>query len=167
MRYAIIDEGKVSNTVVADSDFAASQGWVVATEAAIGDLWDGVVFTQPTINLATLKSTKNTQINLWRAEANQTTFPYTGKLIACDQLSRSDIDGVAGSISLTGNLPAGWQGAWKAVDNTYIALPDVAAFKAMYNAMINQGSANFAKAQQLKASLAVATTQAEVDAIGW
>lgn len=39
--YAIIENGKVKNTVVAEEDYAAQQGWVLLTgSAAIG--WDYV-----------------------------------------------------------------------------------------------------------------------------
>lgn len=117
--------------------------------------------------IAAAKSAKNAQINQWRATANQTTFPYGGKQIACDQLSRSDIDAVANSIALTGAFPAGFPGAWKAVDNTYIMLPNVDAFKAMHASMTAQGTINFGHSQELKAALAAATTVAEMDAIVW
>lgn len=36
--YAIIENGKVVNTVVAEADYAASQGWVELTNGGIG--WD-------------------------------------------------------------------------------------------------------------------------------
>lgn len=113
------------------------------------------------------KASKNQQINDWRAEANQTYFTHQGKQVACDALSRSDIDAVAGSISLTGVFPAGFPGAWKATDNTYLALPDVAAFKAMYSSMTLQGTINFGHSQTLKTTLAAATTVAQVNAIVW
>lgn len=117
--------------------------------------------------LAALKAAKNLQINQWRAQANQTHFAHGGKQIACDALSRSDIDAVAGSVALTGAFPAGFPGAWKAIDNSYIMLPDVAAFKAMYASMTAQGSVNFGQSQALKAQLAAATTAAQVAAIVW
>lgn len=44
-RFAIIDAGRVINHAEADSDFAASQGWITAGQSSIGDLWDGEVFT--------------------------------------------------------------------------------------------------------------------------
>lgn len=116
---------------------------------------------------AAAKAAKNTQINAWRATANQTTFPHAGKLIACDALSRSDIDAVANSIALTGAFPAGFPGAWKATDNTYIMLPNVDAFKAMHASMTLQGTINFGRSQTLKADLAAATTLAQVNAIAW
>lgn len=114
-----------------------------------------------------LKTAKNLQINDWRGTANKTHFPHGGKLIACDDLSRGDIDAVANSIALTGAFPAGFPGAWKATDNTYVMLPDVDAFKTMHAAMTAQGTANFMHAQALKTALAAATTEAQVNAIVW
>ena len=117
--------------------------------------------------LASAKITKNAQINKWRAEANQTYFTHGGKQIACDALSRSDIDAVAGSVSLNGTFPVGFPGAWKAVDNSYVMLPDVAAFKSMYASMTLQGTINFGQSQTLKATLAAATTIEQVNAVAW
>ncbi len=116
---------------------------------------------------AALKAAKNLQINDWRGTANKTHFPHAGKLIACDALSRSDIDAVANSIALAGAFPAGFPGAWKAVDNTYIMLPNVDAFKAMHASMTLQGTINFGRSQTLKADLAAATTLAQVNALTW
>jgi hypothetical protein len=118
-------------------------------------------------NFATVKLAKNLQINELRAQANQTYFTHTGKQVACDALSRSDIDAVAGSIALTGAFPTGFPGAWKAMDNSYVMLPDVDAFKAMYASMTLQGGVNFARSQTLKGQLASATTAAQVNAIQW
>lgn len=121
----------------------------------------------PAFDAAAKKSQKNAQINLWRAAANSSTFTHGGKTIACDPLSRSDIDAVAGSIGLTGDYPANFPLQWKAVDNTYLELADVDAFKDFYAAMVAQGTLNFVHSEQLKAALAAATTQAEIDAIVW
>ena len=117
--------------------------------------------------LVAVKAAKNLQINLWRAAANQSHFTYSGKQIACDALSRSDIDAVANSIALTGGFPAGFPGAWKAMDNSYVAIPDVDAFKAMHAAMTMQGTINFGHSQDLKAALAAANTVDQIDAIVW
>lgn len=117
--------------------------------------------------LADLKAKKNADINRWRAEANSSTFTHLGKVIACDMLSRSDIDGVAGSISLTGAFPVGFPGAWKAADNTYIMMPTIDDFKAMYASMTAKGAENFAHSQALKAALALAETRADFEAIVW
>ena len=110
---------------------------------------------------------KNAQINKWRATANMSSFTFSGKQIACDALSRSDIDATNGEVTLTGVFPVGWPGAWKAVDNTYVSIPDVPTWTLFYQAMTSQGLLNFQKAQTLKTQLAAATTLAEVDAIQW
>lgn len=113
------------------------------------------------------KAEKNAEINAARAAANASTFTYGGKEIAVDDLSMKDIQSANGIISLTGALPGGWPGAWKAVDNTYVSIPNIATWTAFYAAMVAQGTANFAHSQQLKDTLAAATTIAEVDAITW
>lgn len=117
--------------------------------------------------LGSLKAAKNEEINAARLAANFSTFTHAGKAIACDQLSRSDIDGTNGFVTLYGTLPPGWPGGWKAVDNTYVAIADVAAWKAFYASMFAAGNANFAKAQTLKTQLAAATTAEQVAAIVW
>ena len=122
---------------------------------------------EPVIDLAPLKAAKNLQINEWRSNANLTSFTHAGKRIACDALSRSDIEGVAGNISLLGAFPAGFPNAWKAMDNTYILIPTIAAFKDMYSSMTAQGTINFGHSQDLKLALANAETPQEIDDIKW
>ena len=113
------------------------------------------------------KTAKDLEINGWRMAANFSTFPYLTKVIACDRLSRSDIDAANGEIVNRGTMPVGWPGAWKAVDNTVIPIADVLAWKAFYAAMFAAGNANFARSQNLKTQLAAATTVAQVAAIVW
>lgn len=120
-----------------------------------------------TASLDELRSKKNAEINASRMTANFSHFTYSGKQIACDALSRGDIDGVNGYVSLTGTFRTGWHGVWKAMDNTYVPIATVDDWKAFYAAMVDQGQANFDHAQDLKASLASATTAEQVDAITW
>jgi hypothetical protein len=121
----------------------------------------------PAFTLDAVKAAKNTEINAARMAANRSTFTHSGKVFACDELSRSDIDGVNGYASLFGALPASWPGAWKAVDNSYLPIATLNDWKAFYGAMVAAGNANFARAQQLKADLAAATTFEQVNAITW
>jgi len=118
-------------------------------------------------SMADMRAEKNGQIDAWRAEANFSTFPHAGKQIACDALSRSDIDGVANHIALFDAFPAGWPGGWKATDKTMLPLVDVDAFRAMYASMTAQGTENFNHSQELKAQLAAASTPEEIAAIQW
>lgn len=131
---------------------------------AISDA-DAAALTALTLN--ELKAAKNAEINQARVTANTSTFTHDGKAFGCDALSRSDIDGVNGYVALYGALPPAFPGAWKAADNSYYPIADVAAWKAFYASMVATGSANFGHAQELKAQLAAANTPAAVAAIVW
>lgn len=135
----------------------------------LGDMPVGLTSTVPAvIALERARAIKTAEINAARSTANTGTFSHGGKAIAVDQLSRSDIDGVNGYVALYGGaLPPGFPGAWKAVDNTYLPIADVDAWKAFYTSMIAAGGANFAHAQELKAQLAAATTPEQIAAIQW
>ena len=119
----------------------------------------------PTI--AELKTLKNEEINAARLTANLTTFTHNGKLFACDQLSRGDIDGINGYVGTRGGLPGNWVGGWKSVDNSIYPIPDVATWNAFYDSMIAQGQANFLKSQNLKMQLESAIDAEQVAAIKW
>lgn len=120
-----------------------------------------------TASLAELKVRKNEEINAARLAVNRSTFTYQGKLIACDELSRSDIDAINGIVAVTQSLPPNWVGGWKAVDNTYVVISTVLQWINFYGAMVAQGSSNFAHAQQLKATLLAAQDAAAVAQIKW
>ena len=114
-----------------------------------------------------VKASKRAQINAWRQQANESSFTFAGKQIACDRLSRGDIDGVTSEVAVTQALPATFPGGWKAVDNTYVPIPDVVTWVLFVKAMVAQGSANFAHSQALKTQVDVAATMEEIDAIQW
>ena len=114
-----------------------------------------------------LKAVKNIEINKARLQANQSSFTYGSYQISCDALSRSDIDGINGIVTLTDAMPVDWIGFWKTADNSYVAIPDAATWTLLYSAMVAQGQTNFAHAQELKALVASATTEAELDLIVW
>lgn len=114
-----------------------------------------------------LKTAKNAEINAARLTANRGTFTHAGKTFACDDLSRGDIETTNGEIGNQGVIPVGWPGGWKAIDNTYIAIADVVAWKDFYSSMFSAGNANFAISQDLKARLVAATTADGVAAIAW
>ena len=173
MKYAYIQNHSVAQVlrVPPETLYApemAAQFVECGDDVEVGWPWDGESFTPPPAPpLADLKAAKNAEINAARLAANFSTFQHAGKAIACDQLSRSDIDGTNGFVSLYGSLPPGWPGGWKAVDNTYVAIASVADWKAFYGSMFAAGNANFAKAQNLKQQLDAATTAEEVAAIAW
>lgn len=126
-----------------------------------------VLASHPPRSLDELKAEKNKEINRARAAANTGSFSHEGKEFAVDVLSRSDIDGVNGYVAIFGVLPSAFPGAWKAIDNSYFPIADVHGWKAFYAAMVVQGGANFARAQELKRSLQAAKNAAAVAAIVW
>ena len=118
-------------------------------------------------NLNDTKIAKNLEINTERLKANNSWFVFLDSRIACDQLSREDINGVNGYVSNTGSLPDSWPGGWKHMDNGYVPIVNVDMWKMFYKAMVDQGMTNFQKAQTLKQRVSEATTVQEVAAINW
>lgn len=144
-----------------------------ATEAALvadGSLLSSgvVVALSDTQDIEAVRARKRAEINAARWMANNTTFTFAGKEIAIDPLSRSDVNGTATEILNQGALPENWPGAWKAVDNTYVAIPDLATWKSFHHAMYLQGLDNFVHSQALKAYLddPVRTVE-EVKSVQW
>lgn len=147
-----------------------------ALELGFRQKWDGAAWIKepipapvpdPVPTLEEFKALKNAEINVARLSANRATFAHATKVFACDELSRSDIDGANGMIANLGAMPPGWPGGWKAVDNTYLPITTVAEWKEFYGSMFAAGAANFAHAQALKDVLAAATTPEQVAAIAW
>jgi predicted regulator of Ras-like GTPase activity (Roadblock/LC7/MglB family) len=121
----------------------------------------------PVATLAELKVLKKAEITKARESASLGEFTFSTKQISCDPLSRSDIDGTNGYVTLFNEFPGGWPAAWKAVDNSYVPIPDIATWKEFYSAMVSQGTNNFIKSQTLKAQVEACTTKAQVSAINW
>lgn len=92
----------------------------------------------------------NQRINEWREAANFSYFIFRGKRIACDRLSRSDIDGTGLYVATNGKLPDIWLGGWKAIDNTYVQITTVQDWNEFLATMYDQGQENFQHAQALK-----------------
>lgn len=142
--------------------------WPEAPHADAELVWlDNALAWHDPRTLDQIKAAKNDQINAARLAANRRGFMFAGKLISTDELSRSDIDGTNGTVTLTGDFPAGWPGVWKTEDNSYVPIPDIETWKQFYAAMSAQGSSNFATSQALKAQLALAETIEQVEAVAW
>ena len=113
-RFAIIDAGRVINHAEADSDFAASQGWIPAGESRIGDLWDGEIFTpaQP----ATLIER---QTATWeRIKAERDRRKYLGVKVGSHWFHSDDPSRIQQlALAMMGaSIPAGLQ--WKTLTTT-------------------------------------------------
>ncbi len=167
MRAHIIEHGVVVNTIeVVSLDFLP--GLVDGEQGGtLSDLWDGKMFSTPVPDLDALRIAKNDEINAERERRTFNSFEHAGKNISCDTLSRSDIDGINGYVALNGQFPDVWPGAWKCADNSYLLISSVDEWKAFYGSMVAAGSALYAHAQELKATLAKATTVEEIAAVVW
>jgi hypothetical protein len=177
IRYVTYDaDGKLAECLLQVPPAEHLDCMIVIDEALAG-VWvnyranearDGIMLAPPASpDLAALKVAKNDEINAWREAANAKTFPYAGKEIAVDALSWKDILSTAGEIALFGTFPENFPGGWKATDNTYVPLPTVDDFRAMFRAMTKRGADNFNHSQDLKAQLAAASTPEEIAAIVW
>ena len=51
-RYAIIENGVVTNVVLAEAEFAAEQGWIECQDASPGWKYDGTTFTESDLVVA-------------------------------------------------------------------------------------------------------------------
>lgn len=151
-------------SVPVTGDFVDS---VATAICASGDLQGGQVTTTQDGSIEVARTRKLLEINAARLTANKSGFTFAGKRIATDELSRGDIDAVASIVARTGALPAGWPGAWKAIDNTFVEISDAATWDAFYTAMYATGLANFSTSQTLKAQVAAAITAEEIAAIQW
>jgi hypothetical protein len=133
----------------------------------IARLIDGVIEWSDSEDLAAMKLRKSAEINAARLLANQSYFDFADKQIACDEVSMLDIQCINAEVCLTRKIPSTFPGYWKARDNTYTSIPDVATWTLFIQAMVTRGAAHFAHAQKLKSDLAVAATPAQVEAISW
>ena len=151
-------DGALIPLVEDNTDYIAYLAWVAEGNSPGDD---------PDFTVADAKFLKNEEINAARLGANRSSFTHAGHEFACDDLSRSDIDGTTNTVLLTGAFPNPWPGFWKAVDNALYPISTLDDWKAFYASMGAAGAANFAKSQQLKAQLAAATTIEQVNAITW
>lgn len=73
MKYAIVENGKVTNIAVADPEFAAQfNNWINANDAKIGDLLVDGQFVDPPVDLELLAQTVREQRNILLAQSDWT-----------------------------------------------------------------------------------------------
>jgi hypothetical protein len=114
-----------------------------------------------------LKERQKQLINLAHELANKTSFMFQGKEIQANDHSMRQIEITNSGVLRRGTMRPGWLGAWKTLDNSYVAIPDVATWNQFLDAIEQTGTQNFDKAQQLKAAIDAAQTIEEISAIVW
>lgn len=118
-------------------------------------------------DFAVLKQRKHDHITKCKVDANERFFVYQGKEFSVSPASFKEMQGVCGWVGMTGSLPATFPNRWKADDNSYVLIPDVATWLDFYGTMIATGLNNFSKSELLKYYVSQCTTVEELDAIQW
>jgi hypothetical protein len=163
-------------TSVLETDGAPGPGWVELPSAfswahrpgfnKAPFLVDGAIQWRDSLTLAEAQAQKRAQIDAWRLAANASGFVYQGKRVATDALSMLDITNTGLRIAATQAMPPDWPGGWKA-EGSFIPITTVTQWNAFFDAMYQQGLANFNRSQMLKAQVDSATTVTAVEAVTW
>lgn len=179
MRFAIIDEGIVTNVVLADQDFGANQGWIEASsEVAPGWSWDGEMFAAPEIALADAKEVLRTLIEARRDQCFAEGFtPSAGPLAGKTLQVRSIEDRTnwltsqaAYGAAVAAGAGAVEEAAFRTADNETIVMSYADGFAALL-AMAAWGKSVMGNSWTLKDAVADAGDNEALDLIdleaGW
>lgn len=133
---------------------------------------EGAVQWVETASLEDLRTAKNDEINAAWIVADSTAFEYDGHQFRAGPDDVLRLNCTNGYISLKRQMPPGWIGVWKTMGvdgqpDSYLPLPDIAAWEPFYEAFVMKGLNNYLAAQGLKAQLAAAMTVAEITSIAW
>lgn len=173
MKYAVIEDGIVTNVILADEDFAAQQGLVPAESAAIGWVYDGETFSPPSIPLSERKAAMREQVNDLRDRLELEPAPTTFGPIDMDATSSKRLLALvtaAQSALLTG---ATWNDTivWTMADNTETPVTEPAIALQLSGAATAHGAALHGYAKTLKNAIEAAEDHDALDAIdiaaGW
>jgi hypothetical protein len=149
MRYAIIENGVVTNVALADE--ALGTNWVASDVAQKGWTYDGSTFAAPTVPEPT-----SIEVNAERNRRMFSTFTFGGVDYDCEPLSLARITGAAtlagfamGAGAVAGNLR--WHGGaddftWIAADNSLNTMDAQTCFAFGQTAANNQSAHVFAGA---------------------
>jgi hypothetical protein len=167
-RYAVIDAGKVENTILAESGFSIPGKTLVQSDtAATGDLWDGATFTKPP-KWASLAEGKAAQIEALAAKRYSVEIGGTtigGVPIATDRDTQSKLV----AIRILAKEDNAYTVRWK-TSAGFVTL-DAATIIAVADGVRAFVQAAFDREATLIDAIEAATTLAELDAIdltaGW
>jgi hypothetical protein len=162
--YAVIEDGLVVNLALADADFAAQQGWVLASPGvSIGYSWNGTVFSPPVVDVSAARLEAIARVKA-RRDLKTANGGYLagGKWFHSDLVSRTQQIGL---ILMGANIPAGLQ--WKTLDGSFITMTPTLAGQILAAAGA-QDAALFAHAETLIGQIDAAADPTTVDvAAGW
>jgi hypothetical protein len=161
MRHTIpMPSPRTAGALVDDID-----AWLIADAAS--PFQGGQLIADMSGTLDSLRARKTSEINAAWIRADSTEFTYADEQFRAGPDDVLRLNSINGYISLMNEMPPDWIGVWKTMADTFIALPDVEAWKPFFTAFVMKGVTNYLAAQDLKARLAAATTADEIAAINW
>jgi hypothetical protein len=167
--YAIIQNGRVVNIVMADADTATANGWIASTGAKIGDTWDGTGFARPAKypDLATGKTMRLQDLAARRYEAEEGGTTLGGNPLATDRITQAKIT----AAYVKASADDGFQiTAWKTGPGIFSTLT-AATIIAAANAIEAHVQACFANEASLSGEITDAADLVELAAVdiegGW
>ena len=158
MKYAIIENGIVSNIAVSNAPLAAN--WVDATGAQIGWTWDGETFSPPQVDIAAQAQAKLAAINEGKNAALDSGFTHNGVLFDSD--SKARLAYLELSLKL-GQDPT-YSTPWKASTGVWVTM-DAALFAALQPAYEAHIQSCFAWQAAREMEVAAAVEAGDVEAL--
>ena len=107
-KYAIVNDGVVTNIVESSAEFAAAQGWIDADGAAIGDIETvtGFVAPEKIIDAAALREAEKIQRDVAASAILVTTA--AGNVFNGDEISQNRLSRAIMALQLTGTQKTHW-----------------------------------------------------------
>ena len=107
-KYAIVNDGVVTNIVESSAEFAAAQGWIDATGLAIGDAQSATGFVAPEkiIDAAALREAEKIQRDVAASAILVTTA--AGNVFNGDEISQNRLSRAILALQLTGTQKTHW-----------------------------------------------------------
>ena len=167
MRYAIIENGIVTNIVVADAETAAVNGWVEAGPAQIGWVLDGGALSPPPPpTLEEVKAARKTDATAERYARETGGITISGASVDTSREAQGLITGAA----LAATLDPAYTVTWKCAGGVFRTF-DAAALLGLAQAVRSHVQACFDREAALHAAIDAATTVEDVAAVditaGW
>lgn len=177
MRYAIIENGNITNIV--ESDFPLFSNWVECQDGyAIGDLYDGIAFSKAPVDLSEIRAQKWEEIKAYRDKRLlEGGYPvgyhwYYSDLIARSQHQANarkadNIEKANGDMNATMTNVNGDPIYIKSMDNGYMPISANTAHAIVEQAEVHE-MATYAAALTHKAALYASANPASYDySSGW
>ena len=169
MRAAIISAGVVTRVILVNT-LAEFPGAIDGTNADVGDLWNGTVFSKPAQTFNQVRASKKDEITSRWATARGAGYLFQAKRIATDALSSSQISLIGARSRRAKDDTEAFSMIWVCADESTLNLSraELLDLEKAYGDHLKACSDN---ARTLRQALGAAVTVADIAAIdanaGW